>query len=307
MSTVFASAADERYGYHLLNLIGSVHTNSDVFDRVVVHDLGLSAHQRGLLDRVPGVEVREVPPFVPHWAQGFTWKPWIWTHLEADRIFYLDAGATVLRSLEPALDQIARLGYFVVAQGHELRDIVPKDYFELYGLDTALAARPYVAAGIIGFRTTGQFWERVVLPTYEDCLAGRSIGFSEGELRLNHGLAHAEAAIIRDCLNFRWDQTVLNIHLAKELPGAVVAPMDEYAGVRSTHEHPRQVIWAHRRRGDLRYLSRVPYAGPGALRARAFGARHRLRWWLKLHDKYLRSSTYVWKARKIRAGLRGAA
>ena len=69
MSTVLASAADERYGYHLLNLIGSVKANSDVFDEIVVYDLGLSAHQRRLVDGVQGVEVRTVPPFVPHWAQ----------------------------------------------------------------------------------------------------------------------------------------------------------------------------------------------------------------------------------------------
>jgi hypothetical protein len=307
MATVFASAADARYGYHLLNLIGSVKANSDgVFDRIVVFDLGLTPHQRALLERVRDVELRDMPPFAPHWSQGFTWKPWIWTHVEAESMFYLDAGATVLRSLEPALAQVADRGYFVVSQGNALRDIVPPDYFELYQLDASLAGRPYVAAGIIGFRTTGEFWDRVVVPTYEDCLAGRSLGFSAGDLRRNSGLAYEESPIVRDCLNFRWDQTILNVHLAKELPDAAVASIDEYAGVRSTREHRRQVIWAHRARGDLRYLWRVPYTGPGALRARAFGVRHRLRWWVKLHDKYLRASTYVWKARKIRNSLRSA-
>ena len=307
MTTVFASAADARYGYHLLNLIGSVKANSDEFDRIVVHDLGLTAHQRALLDRVRDVDVRDMPPFSPHWAQGFTWKPWIWTHLEADAIFYLDAGATVLRSLARALAQIRDLGYFVVSQGNHLRDIAPRDYFEHYRIDPALAERPYVAAGIIGFRTAGEFWEHVVVPTYEDCLAGRSLGFSAGDLRRNRGLAHEESPIVRDCLNFRWDQTVLNMHLAKEMPDAVVANIDKYAGVRTRHEHPQQAIWAHRARGDLRYLWRLPYTGPRATRARAFGVRYRLHWWLKLHDKYLRMSTYVWKLRKLRNDVRGTA
>jgi hypothetical protein len=255
---------------------------------------------------VRDVEVRDMPHFAPHWSQGFTWKPWIWTHLDADEVFYLDAGATVLRSLEPAMAQVSQLGYFLVSQGNELRDIVPPAYFELYGLGPELARRPYVAAGIIGFRTSGEFWDRVVVPTYDDCLAGRSLGFSADDLRRNHGLAHEDEPIIHDCLNFRWDQTVLNVHIAKELPDAVVAPLDEYAGVHSTHEHPRQVIWAHRARGDLRYLWRLPYTEPGALRARIFGVRYRLRWWLKLHDRYLRPSTYAWKVRKLRADLRRA-
>lgn len=305
---VFASASDRRYGYHLLNLIGSVKANSaGVFDRIVVYDLGMTEHQRGLLDRVRDIEVRDMPHFSPHWSQGFTWKPWIWTHLDADEVFYLDAGATVLRSLDPAMAQVAELGYFLVSQGNELRDIVPPDYFESYGLDDARGSRPYVAAGIIGFRTSGGFWDRVITPTYEDCLAGRSLGFSAGDAaRRNRGLAHEESPIIHDCLNFRWDQTILNIHLAKEMPDAVVASIDEYAGVRSRREHPQQVIWAHRARGDLRYLWRVPYTGRGVLRARAFGIRHRLRWWVKLHDRYLRPSTYLWKVRKLRADMRRA-
>jgi len=300
MTTTFASAADARYGYHLVNLVASVKANSDVFDRIALHDLGLTAHQRALLERIPGVEIREIPPFAPHWAQGFTWKPWIWTHLDADRVFYLDAGATVLRSLEPAMRQVAERGYFLVSQGNALRDLVPSDYYALYGLDRALGDRPYIAAGIIGFETSGAFWERVVMPTYEDCLAGRSLGFSASDADgRNRGLAHEDAPIVRDCATFRWDQSILNIHLAKELPDAVAADIDEYAGVRTPREHPRQVIWAHRRRGDMRYLKRAPYAGPGATRARLFGARYQLRWWVKLHEKWFTRTTYELKLRKL--------
>ncbi|HEY8028040.1 MAG TPA: hypothetical protein VIE38_00880 [Gaiellaceae bacterium] len=307
MTTVFASAADARYGYHLVNLLASVRRNSDVFDRIVVHDLGLTPHQRSLVELLPGVELRDVPHFAPHWSQGFTWKPWIWTHLEADAVFYLDAGATVLRSLEPALRQVTELGYFAVSQGNALRDLVPADYYALYGLDPALGDRPYVAAGIVGFRTEGEFWERVVVPTYEDCLAGRSVGFSTDDAqRRNFGLAHEDAPPIRDCATFRWDQTILNIHLAQALPGAVLGDMAEYAGARTPHEHPRQVIWAHRMRGDLRYLKRAPYVGPGAVRARIFGARYQLRWWRKLHEKWFMRSTYEWKLRSIAQSLRNA-
>jgi hypothetical protein len=307
MSTVFASAADSRYGYHLVNLLSSLHANArEAFDRVVVHDLGLTPHQRSLVGRLAGVEVRTVPPFSPHWAQGFTWKPWIWTHLgdDVEHVFYLDAGATVLRSLVPALEQVHEFGYFVVSQRDPLRDIVPSDYYALYDLDPALGARSYVAAGIIGFSTSGAFWERVVLPTYDDCLAGRNLGFSAGDLYRNRGLAHEEEPPIRDCLHFRWDQTLLNIHLAHELPDARVADFDEYAGVTTPREHPQQVIWAHRTRGDLRYLKRAPYTGPGSLRARVFGARHQLRWWRKLNDKWFHRSTYAWKLRKLRNDLR---
>ena len=58
-----------------------------------------------------------MPAFAPHWAQGFTWKPWIWTHIDADRVFWLDAGATVLRSFRGVRDRIEEDGYFLVSQG----------------------------------------------------------------------------------------------------------------------------------------------------------------------------------------------
>jgi len=300
MTVVLASGASLAYGYHVLNLIGSVKRNSDIFDQIVVFDLGLDGHQRSLLQAVPGIEVRNVPPFAPHWAQCFTWKPWSWMQIEADRVFWLDAGATVLRSLASALEQIDDLGYFVVSQGNELRDIVPPDYFDAYGLAESFAGRPYVAAGIIGFRPGGDFFEQVLVPTYEACLAGRNLGFSPDEVAAkNRGIGRMEAPPIRNCRHFRWDQTLLNIHLARELPDAQVAALDEYAGWRSQRDHPQQVIWSHRRAGSMRYLKRLPYTGPGALRARAFGARYQLRWWFKLHGKLFRRSTYVWKMRSI--------
>jgi hypothetical protein len=295
VTDVLATAADGSYGYHALNLAGSVLRNSDVFDRIEVFDLGLTPRQRTLLAAVPRVVLRPVPPFAPHWAQCFTWKPWGWMQIEADRVFWLDSGATVLRSLEAALEQIGELGYFVVSQGNELRDIVPPDYAQRYELPDECLDRPYVAAGIVGFRPGSEFFQRVQVPTYEDCLQGLNLGYSAHEVSAkNRGLAYAEHPPIRDCRHFRWDQTLLNIHLCKELPDAVVADLDEYAGWRSARDHPRQVIWSHRRPGSLRYLKRIPYGW----RNRAFGAWFELRWWLKLRERFFSPTTYRLKARK---------
>jgi hypothetical protein len=225
--------------------------------------------------------------------------------VEADHVFWLDAGASVLRSLARALNQIGELGYFLVSQGNELRDIVPPDYFESYGLPESYAARPYVAAGIIGFKPGEDFFRRVLVPTYEDCIAGRNLGFSADDLLWkNRGLGHMDDPPIRDCRHFRWDQTILNIRLALEHPGALVADIDEYAGWRSPRDHPRQVIWSHRRPASLPYLKRVPYAGRGAWRRRAFGAAWQLRWWLKLHERFFQPVTYRLKAQAIARQLR---
>jgi hypothetical protein len=305
MTDVLVTGADSSFGYHAANLAGSVLRNSDVFDRIEVFDLGLTTHQRELLRAVPKVVLRDVEPFVPHWAQCRTWKAWAWLQVDAERIFWLDAGATVLRSLEPALERIRVDGYFLVSQGNELRDILPPDWFLHYGIQQSQARRPYVASGIIGFRAATEFFDRVIWPTYEDSLAGRTLGFSADEVvGRNHGLDHMNAPPIRDCRHFRWDQSVLNAHLFSALPDARVADLDEYAGWRSPRDHPRQVIWSHRRRGSLAYLKRIPYEGSGAWRRRAFGVRQQLRWWLKLRDRFLRPSTYVMKARLVARSLR---
>lgn len=298
--STFATGADASYGYHLLNLLGSVRKNSDVFERIVAFDLGLTPHQRSLLAAVPGVDVVVVPPFVPHWARGFTWKPWAWTNAAGESIFWLDAGATVLRSLEPALEQVQERGSFLVSQGNRLSDLVPTGYAREYGVPPDALAKPYVAAGVIGFRRGTPFFEEVIVPTYEDCLRGRNLGFSAGEVSSkNVGLNHGPVDTVHDCPHFRWDQTILNIHVATRFPDAPVADLDEYGGWRSRRDHPRQVIWHHRRRGDLLYLPRVPYAGRARLTGRVFGAYFALRFGLKLRERFLRRDTYVLKARAL--------
>jgi hypothetical protein len=296
VTDVLATAADARYGYQLVNLVGSVRANSDVFDRIVAFDLGLELGQRALLEDVPGIEIESVPEFVPHWRLGRTWKTWVWTHVDADRLFWLDAGATVLRSLEPALRQVDDRGYFVVSQGHPIGDSIPSNYYELYDFPRELATRDTIAAGILAFRIGSDFYERVIVPVHEDTVNGLSIGFSPADLPgRNTGLDHSDTPTLRDCLHFRWDQTILNLRFYLGLDAPVIADLDEYAGWRSANDHPRQVIWSHRRTGDLPYLSRAP----ASLRGRLLGTRYRLRWWRKRNERWFTTTTYALKARRL--------
>lgn len=287
MSTVLASAADERYGDHLLNMIASVKANSDVFDAILAYDLGLSARQRDRIGRFAGVELHTVPPFVPHWAQGRTWKPWIWTHAGGERLLWLDAGLTVLRPLDEALRQVDERGYFAVSQGHPAGDSIPEEWYEELGIPRAVAARTSIAAGIFGFARGSDFYERVVVPVYEDCLRGLSVGFSPDELAgRNVGLDAASDPVVRNCKHFRWDQSVLNARFHTALADPFVNDLDRFAGWRSARDHPEQVIWSHRRQGRLRYLP-LPT---------------RLRWRWRTRPRWLRSATYLWKIRGLLSG-----
>jgi hypothetical protein len=302
MSMVLASAADARYGYWLLNLVGSAAANAKIFDGVVLYDLGLTPHQRRLASSIRGVELREIPPFAPHWRAFFTWKPWIWTHLDADEIVWLDAGTTVLRPLTTVADEIRERGYVLVSQQSPLSDILPHDYYELYGIPVSTGERDYVAAGVIGFATTGAFFDQVLLPTHEDCLRGLNLGYSADEAALwSWGLNREAPAIVRDCPRFRHDQTVLNANLVRAMPDAHVNDLFRFAGPRSPRDHPEQLIWHHRRRGDFAHLTRVPYVARAAPLGLAWGLQFRTRWWIKNRRWLFAPGTYLRKARRIAA------
>lgn len=301
MSTVLASAADARYGKWLVNLVGSVQRRSPLFDALVVYDLGLTPFQRFLLEHARGVDVRAVPAFVPHWRQGFTWKPWIWTHLEADTIVWLDAGTTVLRPLEEMLQQTRDRGYFVVSQGVRAGDSTPRDYYDMYGLAPTFADRISIAAGILAFRPQSDFYTSVVKPTFDDVVVGRSLGFSPTEAaKLNRGLGEVENLMIRDCPQFRWDQTLFTIHFYRSMPDGFVNDLYKFAGFRSPRDHAEQVIWSHRRRGDYRFLPRVRYAARAASAVGlAWGASVFARHWALSHRWALRPGLYATLGRRL--------
>jgi hypothetical protein len=296
LTTVLATGADVRYGFHLLNLLGSLKANSDIFDRIVAYDLGLTPFQRRLLDGVRGVDVEVVPPFVPHWRQGRTWKTWIWANLEAETVFWLDAGITVLRPLAEPLEQVRERGYFAVSAGRPLRDSVPLDWYERCGITEQQATQDQITAGIFGFRRTDDFFSRVIVPTYEDACRGLSLGFSPHEIeKLNIGMDRLEDPPIRDCPIFRHEQTLLGIHFYRQVPQPVVNDVYKYGGWMSPRDHPEQLIWNHRRRGDFRYLPRIPFAPSRWLFGKIWGVWFYCRFWRRTHSWLFRLSTYLRK------------
>ena len=298
--TVLASGADERYGHWLLNLVGSVQTNANEFERIVLYDLGLNPFQRRLAQSLRGAELRPVPEFVPHWRHGRTWKLWIWRHLEADEILWLDAGVSVLRSLADPREQIRKLGYFIVHNGHPIRPTVPSDYWAAFGVTDALADGPGIAAGIFGFKRSSDVFDRVIVPAYEDALAGLTLGASPGEIqKYTQGMERTSALILRDCPQFRHEQTILNLRFFSVFPNAVPNDVYKYGGWLSPHDHPEQLIWSHRRRGDFTYLPRIRYRVPLAPVWKAWGLWFRWAWWAKHHSWLFRPSTYIRKAKRI--------
>jgi len=303
MSTALVSAADARYGDWLINLVGSVQRRSNIFDRILVYDLGLTAFQRRLLEGALGVETRNVPPFVPYWREAFTWKPWIWTNVDADAVVWLDAGLTVLRPLSAFVAGIAERGYFVVSQHVKNRDCIPSDYYSLYDIPHSVGDRDVIAAGIVGFRKDSDFYSRVITATFDDVLVGRNLGYSPGDADRFGRSDDRGRDVVRDCPIFRWDQPLLNIHFYRTFADPVVAELDQFAGFRSPHDHPEQVIWNHRRRGDYRYLPRVEYRPAVAFVGRTWGTCVYLRGRMRHYRWLIRPSVLVSLVRRRSARL----
>jgi hypothetical protein len=295
--TVIISAADRLYGSQLLNLVGSVHARSNCFDRIVVFDLGLTSLQRLLLRETRGVELRPMRPFVAHWAQCWSWKPWILTQVEARRILYLDAGTTVLRELREPLEQIDERGYFVVGTGHPNREHTPSEYYDLYALPKWFSDTDCVGGNVIGFARGSRFYDDVVLPTVEDVKRGRNLGWSEDEATWrNVGINRMDAPPVRDARRFRHDQTLLNIHFYLAIESPYVNPTVPYAPSAGPREHPEQLLWAHRRRAAFPHIADIPFATRRArVAGRALGTLLQARWWLRVNGlaprAYLRRLT----------------
>lgn len=124
----FCTASDSKFYPHTLNLIGSIHKHDfEKIGEIAVFDLGLSSTQKAqlaLIQKVRLFSIEQVHPDllkqfntrtsgkpVPGW---YAWKPVaIKQALELyPLVLWIDAGTTILRSLEPLFAHITQHGYF---------------------------------------------------------------------------------------------------------------------------------------------------------------------------------------------------
>ncbi len=263
-SLVIATACDDRYAPFALNLISSIKNRSDIFDLIVVYDLGMNWFYRWAFQHINNVKVVKIPAFSETYLKCWSWKPWIYTHFPSSTIFYLDAGSEVLRSLNPIMDIIDRLGYFVVSQkqtlplGHFVRDIVPPEYYEKYGVAKNIGSKEVIAAGIIGFKKDTNFYTTVIKPTFYKVLEGDNLGWSESELFRNKGIHYMESPPIRNCGHFRHDQTILNLFFYKNINKPIIHPMPIFAPL-VIKPGAIQYIWNPRRENRMHSIKKLSY------------------------------------------------
>jgi hypothetical protein len=211
---------------------------------IVVYDIGLSPLECAELRRTQGVILRQMPAFVPHWRQNWSWKLHALTYDLPRYVLYLDLPNFVaLRSLAHWFLSIKRNGYFVVANGQRLVDITPSDYWAIYGLDRKrFEQSPTFGAGIIGFdRHSPSFG--AIQHAFEGVRQGLNLGRSVTEKNANY-----RSKIIRDCDCFRADQTLLNLGFRRLFGESLqVRTAVRYCGKGGPRDHPKQYLWYARR------------------------------------------------------------
>ena len=109
---LIVTGASVSFSQSLLALLVSLTLNWPEHPPVLVYDLGLDEQILGTLHENQ-IQVRKVPPFVPHWRKHFTWKVWCWNDAPARDVFWLDAGVVVLHPLDDVFMAIDKIGYFI--------------------------------------------------------------------------------------------------------------------------------------------------------------------------------------------------
>ncbi|MBT4856170.1 hypothetical protein HOM50_04840 [bacterium] len=187
----YCTASDATYYPNLLNLIGSIHkTNFDELVEIAVFNLGMSAKQINSLKQIAKVTVHEVDHVHPDIIKpivttrsgkrvpgSYAWKPVV-IKQSLDKfpyVFYLDAGVTVLKSLNDIFEYIEANGYFLLAPGPEhniidrstkrvRKQIMNQLYAQYRGLLTCKDT-PSVTAGLQG--VSRKVYDEYVMPMYE--------------------------------------------------------------------------------------------------------------------------------------------
>jgi len=132
MPFYICTAADSKYYTPLLQLIGSLQSvDFDKIGQIAVFDLGLSNAQKKHLNGIDKVQVYSVDTTNPNVLKSilthpgkrtpgsYAWKPVVIKQAldMFPYVLYIDAGTTVLKSLENVFKHIIQNGYFIIDVG----------------------------------------------------------------------------------------------------------------------------------------------------------------------------------------------
>lgn len=246
------TSASNKFFPSLLNLIGSIKDTNTNHPNIYVYDLGLSYLFKKELENIDKVYILKVPHFVKHWRSCYTWKTYILNNPITELNLYIDAGCQVLKPLDELFDKIDKNGYLTVSQGSNviIKDITPKEYFDIFNIDKSIGDLEVITAGIFGFKNN-DFIKNITNQLYKSGVDKYCLGFSPSELWKNKNVNKTE--FIRDCKMFRHDTTMISLLLRKHINNIIVEPVELFSDKENTS--PNQYIWNMRMNyGKLKHI-----------------------------------------------------
>lgn len=255
---LIVTAASETYRPQLISFLGSLRCNWPDHPPVMVYDIGLSEGTLQLL-RQAGFEVRAIPHFAPHWRKHYTWKLWCMNDAPGDRVFYLDAGCCILRSMPEVFEIISQQGYFCVPNYEPLEIEASDDACEGCGVPAPFrVGKVSLAAGVFGF-LRGSVAEHVV----QECLR----------------VASTERYIMATKPEHRCDQSILSLLMYREVSPLIMCDGRIYFCEDLAAKFTTHAIWAARR--NMHYKDKRFFASclKGPVYPHIPRASHRLTLW----------------------------
>lgn len=212
------TAADSKYFYALLNLLGSLRLTQNNYS-VVIYDLGLTDKQKRLLFELKEVlEVKCIGSTNKVFIQPYCAKCYIWKKmsLEKGQQIFLDAGLLIGNDLSPLLEQVKQHHIQAIPGSFTTEYCTPLHFVDKYKLPSDFMEKPEIGAGFVVFNFDSPQTLNIVEHIFQMTLDGDCFGWSEAELHRSVGIM-ASDTIRKDCYLFRHDSTVLAVSIYKLL------------------------------------------------------------------------------------------
>jgi len=236
---VFASCCDSRFFEAQLLQIWSIHSiDVDAVDAIRVYNLGLSPREIDFLNGLHKVEVVEFPDWVRGIFDGylepgqFAWKPFVIKDAArfGNLVFYLDAGAMLLRSADRVYEIIERDDVLIVGDSHRNDRWTTEACFQALGATPAERDGLQICAGIQGYRANGRFqryvddafeYSKIREAVFGDRACHRHDQSIYSILAHRYGLPRQDIEIFGGWRGVRSEDQVIVVHRTPKLPPAM--------------------------------------------------------------------------------------
>jgi hypothetical protein len=231
MKKIVAAVFNSFYYESGVTLVASIHRNSyDSVDEIIIYDLGLAKQEIETLNQFAKVKVLRFPDVVNSYYEGylepkqFAYKLFVIKDAGnyGDLVFYLDAGAAVLRDLIQVYELIEKDDILLVQGVQDNLRWTHQRALELMNATEAEKHGNQISAGILGYKKDGKYQKMI----------DEAFTYS-----LNKEIVHGSHA------NHRHDQSIYSVLAIRyQCP---VQSMQIYGG--RSIAAPNQVIYVHRR------------------------------------------------------------